>query len=479
MSTDFVEVTSEVTYDDLPPLNVEKVRLAGEYDPCVEKITGRRLVNIQHIITNIRRLENHMCRISKTGYLSFEKEQTIGLHSKLFFSCKECGFSTSFETNPTSNDNSNKSDDNVNYLVTSSIIAIGKSYSAIEELLSNLDIPGFSLYTFAKYQRKVGHSWNEVLTKSIEEAGRLEYANAANNNMVGDIGKISVIVDGGWSHRSYGHRYTAKSGVAIIIGVHTKKILFMGVRNKYCSICAMAMRKGTTIPTHVCFKNWEGASTGMEADILQEGFSCSEAMHKLRYVSFVGDGDSSVHSKILESVPYSRSIKKIECANHVTKNLTKHLFNLAKESNANKSLLTTAEIGLIGKTVRKVISWHASQNDSSPTILKNDILNVTNYAFCDHSRCNKFYCLKVGTVGISACYKNCSTQVKIRLSQIIGGVTAKCESLILNATSNRAEMFMHQVAKNGAKAIFYGRRNGLNIRCQGGSVWTRVVFKSL
>jgi hypothetical protein len=145
MSTDFVEVTSEVTYDDLPPLNVEKVRLAGEYDPCVEKITGRWLVNIQHIITNIRRLENHMCRISKTGYLSFEKEQTIGLHSKLFFSCKECGFSTSFETNPTSNDNSNKSDDNVNYLVTSSIIAIGKSYSAIEELLSNLDIPGFSL----------------------------------------------------------------------------------------------------------------------------------------------------------------------------------------------------------------------------------------------------------------------------------------------------------------------------------------------
>jgi hypothetical protein len=103
-----------------------------------------------------------------------------------------------------------------------------KSYSAIEELLSNLDIPGFSLYTFAKYQRKVGHSWNEVLTKSIEEAGRLEYANAANNNMVGDIGKISVIVDGGWSHRSYGHRYTAKSGVAIIIGVHTKKKIVYG-----------------------------------------------------------------------------------------------------------------------------------------------------------------------------------------------------------------------------------------------------------
>jgi hypothetical protein len=31
------------------------------------------------------------------------------------------------------------------------------------------------------------------------------------------------------------------------------------------------------------------------------------------------------------------------------------------------------------------------------------------------------------------------------LSQIFGGVTAKCGSFILNATSNRAEMFMHQI----------------------------------
>jgi hypothetical protein len=73
-------------------INVEKVRLAGQYDPCITKITARRLVNIQHIITNIRRLENHLCRISKTGYLSFEREQTIGLNSKLFFRIRNVDF---------------------------------------------------------------------------------------------------------------------------------------------------------------------------------------------------------------------------------------------------------------------------------------------------------------------------------------------------------------------------------------------------
>jgi hypothetical protein len=98
------------------------------------------------------------------------------------------------------------------------------------------------------------------------------------------------------------------------------------------------------------------------------------------YVSFVDDGDSSVDRKSLESDPHSRSIKKIECANPVIKNLTKHLFNLAKESNANKSMLTNAKICQIGKTVKKVISWHASQNDYSPTIIfLETTLGATNF----------------------------------------------------------------------------------------------------
>jgi hypothetical protein len=316
----------------------------------------------------------------------------------------------------------------------------------------------------------VGHSWNEVLTKSIEEAGQLEYANAvANNNMVGDIGKISVIFDGGWSHRSYGHRYTAKSGVAIIIGVHTKKNLFMGVRNKYCSICAMAMRRELLFLRTFVLKIGKGLRLAWKQTFCRKDFLVVRQCTICGMFPLLVMAIPAYTAKFWKVFHIPDQLKKIECANHVTKNLTKHLFNLAKESNANKSLLASAKIGLIGKTVRKLISWHASQNDSSPTILKNDILNVTNHAFGDHSRCNKFYCLKVvGTVGISACYKNCSTQVKIRLSQIIGGVTTKCESLILNATSNRAEMFMHQVAKfNGAKATFYGRRNGFSIRCQG------------
>ena len=37
-------------------------------------------------------------------------------------------------------------------------------------------------------------------------------------------------------------------------------------------------------------------------------------------MKFIGDGDSSVHSTLLESVPgWGRAIAKLECANHACK----------------------------------------------------------------------------------------------------------------------------------------------------------------
>ncbi len=78
---------------------------------------------------------------------------------------------------------------------------------------------------------------------------------------------ITVIVDGGWSKRSHRHSYNANSGVAIIIGKETGKLLFIGVRNKYCTACA----RNTPHDKHTCYKNWNKSSSEMETDILLEG----------------------------------------------------------------------------------------------------------------------------------------------------------------------------------------------------------------
>ena len=65
---------------------------------------------------------------------------------------------------------------------------------------------------------------------TLEEAGREERALALNRGDYHEgVPAITVIVDGGWSKRSHRHSYNANSGVGIMIGKETGKILFLGV----------------------------------------------------------------------------------------------------------------------------------------------------------------------------------------------------------------------------------------------------------
>ena len=69
----------------------------------------------------------------------------------------------------------------------------------------------------------------------------------------------------------------------------------------------------------------------MEADIIAAGFRQSEAMHGVRYIKVVGDGDSSVLNTIHTTVSYSRHASKPECANYCVKCYWSHLEQLVKD----------------------------------------------------------------------------------------------------------------------------------------------------
>lgn len=88
-----------------------------------------------------------------------------------------------------------------------------------------------------------------------------------------------IIAYSQWSKRSYKLKYNSFSGAvrnvnisnlflincwinktwnlfqAIVIGFNTKKVLFVGIRNSYCSVCQRALHKKSEAPVHVCFVN--------------------------------------------------------------------------------------------------------------------------------------------------------------------------------------------------------------------------------
>ncbi len=156
----------------------------------------------------------------------------------------------------------------------------------------NLGVPVSFIHT----ERDIGEWWKNQLKKSMLEAGKKEKALAVER---GDyhqgVPAITVLLDGGWSKRSHKHSYNANSGVAIIIGKATGKLLHLGVRNKFCSACTQGISKDK----HTCYKNWSASSSEMETDIILEGFCAAERIHGVRYMTFVGDGDSSVQCSCL------------------------------------------------------------------------------------------------------------------------------------------------------------------------------------
>ena len=54
---------------------------------------------------------------------------------------------------------------------------------------------------------------------------------------------------------SHKYSYNPNSGVGVIFGAATKKLLYMGIKNKYCAVCSIAQKKNSESPNHKCFKN--------------------------------------------------------------------------------------------------------------------------------------------------------------------------------------------------------------------------------
>ncbi|KAF2888588.1 hypothetical protein ILUMI_17585, partial [Ignelater luminosus] len=183
---------------------------------------------------------------------------------------------------------------------------------------------------------------------------------------------------------------------AIIIGKATGKILFLGVRNKYCSVCLRAKNKNARSCEHVCFKNWNASSGTMESDTIVEGFNESIATHNVRYLKFIADGDSSVFAKIRENVSYGTEVMKIHCTNRAVKNYGKALYKIRNDTSvavSGRKLLTAKNIKALQDIAMKVlyINAHGLVED-----LKADLLNGPNHVYNDHSKCRQTYCECVG-----------------------------------------------------------------------------------
>jgi len=112
--------------------------------------------------------------------------------------------------------------------------------------------------TYINYHNKMSEVFAVVAEEEMRVAGEKErHLAIERGDIVDGIPHIpDVITDGSWMKRFYRNgSYDSPSEAAIITGYYSQKVLFVGVRNKYCVICARATKLSLEPKEHKCYKN--------------------------------------------------------------------------------------------------------------------------------------------------------------------------------------------------------------------------------
>ena len=174
-----------------------------------------------------------------------------------------------------------------------------------------------------------------------------------------ELTDATCMCDGTWQRR--GH--SSLVGAVVCISAHKYKVVDIEVLRKHCRVCQRLqyMDKASEEyrminDKHCCSKNYDGSAGNMEVVGCERIFNRSVAERKLRYVKYIGDGDSKAYSSVAEKNPYGKdiAIEKLGCVGHVQKRVGARLRNLKKVT-GNKKLLDGKTLGGKGRLTLKEI----------------------------------------------------------------------------------------------------------------------------
>ncbi|CAH1108130.1 unnamed protein product, partial [Psylliodes chrysocephalus] len=332
---------------------------------CLE---GLRIVDAQYLIQQVLNLPHHGLFHCSGDNVKIVKEFKKGLLSKFLLHCNICE-----ETFSINSENPQSKTLRINALAVKGAISIGIGSSQLSEL------PPILERMYRNIQNDLGDYYHKAAWSSMIEAGQEKATLAKENGEVDKNGYplITVVADGSWAKRSYKTNYSSNLGAGAIIGYRTKKILYLSIKNKYCSFCKLFGEE----KDHRCYKNWDGSSTEMESKTILDGFHCSMYMHGLRYKYLIADGDSSIYQKILESRPYGNMVvEKIECRNHLLRSCCARLRDIAEKRYSTAGKLVPVKLRSLLKsnilTLRIAIDKAAKHHRESEVAMEHKITNL-------------------------------------------------------------------------------------------------------
>lgn len=221
---------------------------------------------------------------------------------------------------------------------------IGQGLASIKVFCALMNLsPPVEKTTYNMINQRILDATSAVANESISMAAE-EEARLTNSR------DVSVSCDGTWLTR--GH--SSQHGVCTVIGTTCGKVLDTHVLSLHCKACEVWKNKTDTIEylewweTHEndCSINHDGSPGCMEVEGMKKIFSRSVEKHKLRYINYIGDGDTKSYKAVSDGQPYGPEVQiiKKECVGHVQKRMRTNLKKL-KDSMKGKKLSDGKTLG--------------------------------------------------------------------------------------------------------------------------------------
>ncbi|VEN51461.1 unnamed protein product, partial [Callosobruchus maculatus] len=173
------------------------------------------IVDLKYVLQWAIDLQVQHSKTCTVGKLKIKEENrlNLGLVSCITFKCNYCDVEIKKYT-----ENPNVKSP-INYGAVWGTLSTGSTISHLKEQLAMMKIPPMPYSMFQKSENDLALVWKEELWSLMQKAAQEEKEMAIANNQVDENGVpwTTVYLDGGWSHRSYGHNYNAASGAVSIM----------------------------------------------------------------------------------------------------------------------------------------------------------------------------------------------------------------------------------------------------------------------
>ena len=200
---------------------------------------------------------------------------------------------------------------------------IGRDYKSIQEFCKLMNMPPpMDRKVYRKSFSRLYRACSKVGQNSLEDAAEQVFGIADDPG----IQNVTASFDGTWQRRGY----SSLNGV--VTCVSNGKVVDYEVLSKVCRQCKYWNRHTSAKGYddwklhHNCLINHTGSAGSMEVEGVTRMFKRSVETKKLRYTTYLGDGDSKSFQTVAASNVYPGYVlKKAECVGHVQKRVGSRL----------------------------------------------------------------------------------------------------------------------------------------------------------